>query len=41
MRAGGFTVTRVVAGAEVQPPVAAITLNIPEAVVDALMMVGF
>ena len=39
--AGGLTVTRVVAGAEVQPPTAAVTLNRPERLVDALTMDGF
>ena len=41
MRAGGLTVTVVSAGAEVQPPVAAVTLNVPLMLVDALVMEGF
>ena len=39
--AGGLIVTMVVAGMETQPPVAAVTLNRPEALVEALAMEGF
>jgi hypothetical protein len=39
--AGGLTITVVVPGAEVQPPIAAVTLNRPEALVDAFAIDGF
>ena len=39
--AGGLTVTKVVAGAEVQPPVITVTLNRPVTLVEALVMEGF
>ena len=39
--AGGLTVTVVVAGVDVQPPIAEATLNNPELLVDALVMEGF
>ena len=39
--AGGWTVTAVIAGAEVQPPVAAVTLNTPERLADAFAIDGF
>ena len=41
MVAGGFTVTVVIAGVDVQTPVTAVTLNKPEALMDAFAMVGF
>lgn len=39
--AGGFTVTKVAAGAEVQPPEIAMTLNKPDALGVAFAMTGF